>query len=1122
MWKKFFRNPLYFDGVIEEPIDLSVPFDNLEQEQMIESSDKFKFFDTPFELITPLSRMRNLCMVSLKNDWINFAIFKKHHFKKNKLLSYGRKIIYEQNIDNLLDNDIGIFSENAKNITIESIHHRSMDLTGNILICFQDREKKKIFSPIYKSLPYIYDPAYKLPKLKDFEFVFIEVSECSPDSSPTGQVIKKVSFEDFEIFWLLFEEQIDKEYNIEIEDIIKIEKISLQLTPPITTSFTFVILDKDHPILDYCLTIEQEAYKNFIIGIHTSDIGFYISKYPILKKYALNQLKNKFLLEQSFILPKRVVQQVISISMRTHNRTISIFYKINEDGDIKLQRPPETSTTYVDTSLTFQQIQDLIKRKNLGNEFNVNFYQLQNLTSEMRKNRLKQRSTPILCTNKNLSSIEARYMIDELIVQGNIFFTEYFKAEKKNYPPTISRTVSENFLDFWKYIYTMEALTSYELKNYFHETNIHQEYHQLVEKSPVCILRSAWEKFLRNQLLPCIDIPEMIKSLNRVENMPLHKVARDKLKESSIFQVIYPGNAEKISSYFTTYIKPLNSIPDFVNNCELHSLLIKGSESKLDFEKERVCLLLKRLTLLEQQKKSIELGQIMENHNIICKAAIERILGASQKLKLNILNFEFVQKYNLYLNLELINVYKKHQLNYRGVLTIEMRERIYVLGDIEPDEYNDSEVKVFKQHNVVEVPFNLWQDLTNLNVYRTQSSYQSKIEELKKSVSISRNRGEISSEIKEDIIEEKNSIILNSDLNFVEYSIELKKGDVVIVQVGSSYFEDTSCILEPAIVYLQLTPKHGFCIQHSDCPDSCFPHGLGNVEKPIDSKEKYVQNQKALILAEANTQTFNNPSSFTLRNVYIEWDKNSASTISGKMRIPYEFYDLRQLNIFKGDYFCIRYRRIGSFFQCYMDMKLNELVDSTDDTEESLLWIGHATCSNILKAQETEEDKFKDSVYEITISLTSNYSSMPSFFFKREFWSNNLATIQVTYQSSIENVQIRLLDNMFDANDMVLRLISRELSTNNCQDCRLYDLDMDQIILNDCQLKALKCCLTNDISVVKGPPGTGKSFLCSLLIHQLFRKKKRNGTTSKTLYCGQNNQSVKVIIGKVKPFLFSV
>lgn len=116
-------------------------------------------------------------------------------------------------------------------------------------------------------------------------------------------------------------------------------------------------------------------------------------------------------------------------------------------------------------------------------------------------------------------------------------------------------------------------------------------------------------------------------------------------------------------------------------------------------------------------------------------------------------------------------------------------------------------------------------------------------------------------------------------------------------------------------------------------------------------------------------------------------------------------------------------------------------------------------------------------------------------------------TNTITYQR-MESTMRKLSEFETIPNSRVIQLLLNEtpfIPSNN----KLVDLSFNNNSLNDSQKSAIEFSLNNEISIIHGPPGTGKTYTLIELIQQLVAKGER------VLVCGPSNISVDTILERL-------
>lgn len=128
--------------------------------------------------------------------------------------------------------------------------------------------------------------------------------------------------------------------------------------------------------------------------------------------------------------------------------------------------------------------------------------------------------------------------------------------------------------------------------------------------------------------------------------------------------------------------------------------------------------------------------------------------------------------------------------------------------------------------------------------------------------------------------------------------------------------------------------------------------------------------------------------------------------------------------------------------------------------------------------------------------------------------SSNLSIIktvnEITYKR-MESTMRKLSEFEFLSNNKIVQYLLNETSFSVRSPQSNTDFNNQQ--LNQSQKDAINFALSNDISIIHGPPGTGKTFTLIELIQQLVSKGER------VLVCGPSNISVDTILERLAKIL---
>ena len=220
-------------------------------------------------------------------------------------------------------------------------------------------------------------------------------------------------------------------------------------------------------------------------------------------------------------------------------------------------------------------------------------------------------------------------------------------------------------------------------------------------------------------------------------------------------------------------------------------------------------------------------------------------------------------------------------------------------------------------------------------------------------------------------VEEGNALLClnkgdDTAVHFIETSLVLKAADNVSVQLSSN---DSGGLLSPEIQLFNLAPGVNICIEHRKLTDKCFAT-LASEEASqqlYKSVKKYVHVWRPVLDMEAATVAVKNDDTILLQNLEVKWSEDDDGKYVGEFQLDKDFCKHRHIEIFSGDYACIKVTFPTSFSSQEVEKEItaepacnvsseSEYETASDDEgamESSALnkkamksyWVGHCTCS---------------------------------------------------------------------------------------------------------------------------------------------------------------------------------
>lgn len=143
------------------------------------------------------------------------------------------------------------------------------------------------------------------------------------------------------------------------------------------------------------------------------------------------------------------------------------------------------------------------------------------------------------------------------------------------------------------------------------------------------------------------------------------------------------------------------------------------------------------------------------------------------------------------------------------------------------------------------------------------------------------------------------------ELHFIKATRALKVSDNVRVQLSAN---DIGPLVTPDIQLFNLAPGITICLEHRKFADKCFAETAS--EKASRQRYKnviaYVNTWKPLLNMEAATEAISNDDAFVLQDIEVRWEENDDRQLVGEFHLDKKFSETRQIEIFHGDYACVR------------------------------------------------------------------------------------------------------------------------------------------------------------------------------------------------------------------------
>lgn len=162
-------------------------------------------------------------------------------------------------------------------------------------------------------------------------------------------------------------------------------------------------------------------------------------------------------------------------------------------------------------------------------------------------------------------------------------------------------------------------------------------------------------------------------------------------------------------------------------------------------------------------------------------------------------------------------------------------------------------------------------------------------------------------------------------LHFIHTKLMLKVSDVVEVQLSAN---EMGPLMLPDIQVLELAPSVQLCLEHRKHTDKCFAEVASEKASlaRYRSVERYMILWKPLLIMEAATKAVSNDDSLVLQNIKVTWRMDERGKLVGSFQLQKTFAETRKIEIFCGDYACVRVPYQASLSSSFSEM-LPHLAD---------------------------------------------------------------------------------------------------------------------------------------------------------------------------------------------------
>ncbi|XP_048248196.1 helicase with zinc finger domain 2-like isoform X1 [Haliotis rufescens] len=911
----------------------------------------------------------------------------------------------------------------------------------------------------------------------------------------------------------------------------------------LTDRWCFTVNRPSSQDLDQAISIEQTADGMYEVGMHTSDVAFFLHQGSSVDEEAQRRGTSFFPLSTDplHMLPNRLSTDLCSIKPNEDRLTLSIFMTVNGSGEIT---KVDMKKCIINSKkrFSFRETEEILHNSEGAQTdyFTSCMVVLYQVALLWRRNRLGNDYLCVSLEGSNKLTPKAHLLMEELGITANqqvakILLTAYPQAT----PLKCQGPMNQQLSDEWKEKHATDAINTVALTKPFLDGN------------RICKCRVACTcifSYIRQRGIQAQGTFDIVKGLWKTlcsaadtgnyelvqqlivspENHPQLAIAQaelSRIQESTYYACSADVSSDKQGHYslnvtpYSSFTNPLRSYVDIVVQ-RLMSARIDNMAcpySKLDIQS--LCSQCNSAVSNEhnyyQAMLSLHLAAALRKKPLVMYPVVEKVDDSAVTLLFPTIKDVPVKEKNI--QIVHLGPSDKPEVSEDPVeVKVKWQERIYdtagpIMNQLQVERGKELDPDKF----VNKVPAFHWQRLLNAIREEDFSKLQTMVSSVREQVESIIPEGHFA----EDVSSE-NSRNRNTN-DFVDFSLKMHPSMIMCVQIAT---EVNKGLLTPTVQLLHLTPRLDICLEHRTSPMKCF---TSNTAKPASratysSEGEYQQCWLPVIGMEAATRAVQSQESIIVHNVSVEWRPASSASYSGKITLPVSFCKERKIKFsgdvqFEGlldknstlaqsffqDFMCVRYKNL----QLPPDGTLQEDVSVLVNTPEPVTWVGHCRVRGMERVMQEQ--------VQVQVDLNQSNMVLPDRLLGPEGarMKCTVEWIAKTPQDRHTEYALRCLDGAAD--------LARAIATGRkpVDNNRFADVDvLSQMAStplqppNQAQHRATQEALRQPLTVIQGPPGTGKTLTGARLAYQFCqRNKKSPNTPAQVLICGPTNKSLDVV-----------
>lgn len=769
--------------------------------------------------------------------------------------------------------------------------------------------------------------------------------------------------------------------------------------------WTFSISPNDSEI-GQALSIEETVDGNYYIGVHVSDVTYFVKMNSNIDTEARNKTESIVLpnAEKLHMLPDKLSTDLCSLKPGVDRLTLSVFLTVSKSGEI-IRADPKRCIINSKKKFTFEDVADVLVDPNAASDYLKScIIVLFHMSRVWRRQRLGNASLyrDVDVTQGDKHSPEAYIMLQELMIHTNHQIARFLLQQFPSMVPLYCQgQPNETELEKWRQEHAADAINSIALTKPFlegHKTcqckmactciiNYIKRTSNIKVHDSFDVCRTLWQalceaaemgnmSFVQNILIAAESHPQLTVALMKLD--AIQNRSEYICSDESPAHGHYSLNLAR----YVHFVNPISRYMDLVT----HRLVVAAVEkSPVGYNQSDIKQLCSYLTnasdgvrQYQREVQNVHLSLMLKSKPVSMSPSIERINeeeivlcfpptfgnvpGSKRRIKLNLLALKEPPK--------LLDTREKG-------LQLSWRERIYDLI-APPGGMDSNEEKELNPHqHIYQIPSFHWQKLLMAIRDENQDKLRTTVLSVKDQVRNPAHSKNFATEITTE------RLVEGEMLPYTEFNVKFKNSALLAVQVTAEMLHG---LLTPTLQLLNLIPNLDICLEHRSNSRQCF------AQEPVSyaSKESYahetdyVDSWLGVLNIEAAQTAVDESNSVLIRNVFLHWkyEGTDENLFTAQFCLPLEFCKKRNIRFSSDamiddlfdpenvhfaesyflDFICVRYSRV--------QVTGHKEQDQMMGGDMANKWVGHCVVTSV-----TRNEK------ELKVRLRLHHSSVepPSY-----------------------------------------------------------------------------------------------------------------------------------------------